>query len=135
MVMNIDSMIVFRVLALAVLLETLKMAESVKKLHKDNLELYKQMFDLMDTDNDGQITGEEFHAFLEKAHEKDGLTQEEIKDLLTETDVNGDENFAFDDFLAVLGNQVYQEPENDELVAFFQRIDTNNTNKITKDEL
>ena len=50
------------------------MGDNIKKLKAEKGEFYKEIFDLIDKDQDGSITAEEYHSFLQSFNNEGGFS-------------------------------------------------------------
>ncbi|KAA8540913.1 hypothetical protein F0562_024949 [Nyssa sinensis] len=101
-------------------------------LSVDEVEVIRDMFTLMDTDNDGKVTYEELRAGLRKVGSQ--LAEPEIKLLMDVADVDGNGTLDYGEFVAVTIH--LQRLENDEhFRKAFNFFDKDGSGYIELDEL
>ncbi|XP_039139770.1 LOW QUALITY PROTEIN: calcium-dependent protein kinase 10-like [Dioscorea cayenensis subsp. rotundata] len=98
----------------------------------EEVEVIRDMFRLMDTNNDGMVTFEELKAGLQKVGSK--LTEIEMKMLMEAADIDGNGVLDYGEFVAITVH--LQQIENDEhLRRAFLFFDKNGSGYIEIDEL
>lgn len=98
----------------------------------DEVEVIREMFKSMDSDNDGKVTFEELKAGLQKVGSQ--LTEIEMKMLMEAADVDGNGILDYGEFVAITIH--LQKMENDEhLRKAFMFFDKNGSGFIEIDEL
>ncbi|KAH7675471.1 Non-specific serine/threonine protein kinase protein [Dioscorea alata] len=98
----------------------------------DEVEVIREMFKLMDSDDDGKVTFEELKAGLQKVGSQ--LTEIEMKMLMEAADVDGNGILDYGEFVAITIH--LQKMENDEhLRKAFMFFDKNGSGYIEIDEL
>ncbi|KAL3528303.1 hypothetical protein ACH5RR_007625 [Cinchona calisaya] len=101
-------------------------------LSVEEVEIIRDMFTLMDTDNDGKVTYEELRAGLQKVGSQ--LAEPEIKLLMEVADVDGNGVLDYGEFVAVTIH--LQRMENDEhFRRAFMFFDKNGSGYIELEEL
>ncbi|CAH2036917.1 unnamed protein product [Thlaspi arvense] len=101
-------------------------------LSVQEVEVIRDMFSLMDDDNDGKITYQELKAGLQKVGSQ--LNEPEIKMLMEVADVDGNGFLDYGEFVAVIIH--LQKLENDELFKLaFMFFDKDGSTYIELDEL
>ncbi|CAL0319937.1 unnamed protein product [Lupinus luteus] len=104
----------------------------VEYLSVEEVEIIKDIFTLMDTDNDGRVTFEELKSGLRKVGTE--LAEPEIKMLMEVADVDGDGVLDYGEFVAVTLH--LQKIENDEHIhKAFKFFDKDGSGYIELDEL
>ena len=92
----------------------------------------RQVFDSMDTANNGSVSFEEFRAAMQKS--KSNYSEEEIKNLFQNVDMGNDGRIYYTEFLAAtLGahGRILEE----RLAGAFDRLDSDDTGYISRDNL
>ncbi|XP_072986283.1 calcium-dependent protein kinase 10-like [Typha latifolia] len=103
-----------------------------RHLSVEQVEIIKDMFTLMDTDNNGKVTFEELRGGLQKVGSQ--LTEAEMKLLMEAADVDGSGFLDFGEFLAVV-IQLQRLSNDDHLRKAFLFFDIDDSGYIEFDEL
>ncbi|CAM8988198.1 unnamed protein product [Rhodiola kirilowii] len=117
--------------------ETNKLKQFVLKVVAENLSAeditgLNIIFSKMDSEKSGTITYEDLKSGLTQLGFY--LSEAEVQSLMKAADVNGDETIDYNEFIAATMDK--QKLDNDEhLYKAFQRLDTDNSGFITRDEL
>ncbi|KAG0468908.1 hypothetical protein HPP92_018236 [Vanilla planifolia] len=103
-----------------------------ERLSIEEVEIIREMFSLMDTNNDGKVTYEELKAGLQKVGSQ--LAEAEIKMMMEVADVDGNGTLDYGEFVAVTIH--LQRLENEaHLYKAFTFFDKNNSSYIEIEEL
>ncbi|KAK4034689.1 hypothetical protein C8A01DRAFT_38848 [Parachaetomium inaequale] len=103
------------------------------KLPADQVAQYKQVFEIFDKDGTGDITAAELGAVMREL----GLnpSDAELHDLVNEADLNHDGVISFDEFLALMSQNVRELDTEQELLNAFAVFDKDGSGTISSDEL
>lgn len=108
-----------------------KRASVAKKILNQNLdEDTRQLYSMIDLDNDGQITYKEILVALKKAGVE--LSERQAADFVNAHDLDGDGFIDYGELKRMLRNTMKQRSSN--LVAFFKLLDMNKDNAIDCNE-
>ncbi|KAK3305871.1 uncharacterized protein B0T15DRAFT_213250 [Chaetomium strumarium] len=102
-------------------------------LPQDQIDQYKQVFEIFDKDGTGDITADELGNVMKEL----GLnpSEEELQDLINEVDTNKDGVISFDEFLALMSQTVKEVDTEQELLNAFTVFDKDGSGTISSDEL
>ncbi|XP_052805416.1 calmodulin-like isoform X2 [Mya arenaria] len=87
-------------------------------LTDDQIREYREAFSLFDKDGDGMITTQELGTVLKSLCQKP--TDNELKDMINEVDLDGNGTIDFDEFLAMMTNKMIEGDNEDELRGTFR---------------
>ncbi|GAM27303.1 hypothetical protein SAMD00019534_104780, partial [Acytostelium subglobosum LB1] len=101
----------------------------------DTVAEFKKVFEFYDTNKDGHITTAELGAVMKSLGQNP--TEEELKDIISEVDADGNGSIEFPEFLAMMTSSKLTESVNkeDEIRASFKVFDIDGNGFITKTEL
>ncbi|XP_063711167.1 neo-calmodulin-like [Symsagittifera roscoffensis] len=102
-------------------------------LSEDRVEEFKAAFQLFDKDGDGTITAKELGTIMRSLGQNP--SQEELRKLVEETDVDGNGEIDFDEFLAMMAKQLKGHSGGENLRSVFEVFDRNHDGFITTEEL
>ena len=118
---------------------------------QDQLDEYKDAFDMFDKDKSGDISAKELASLFRSLGHK--MSDNEIKDMIDEIDTSGDGNISFEEFIHLMQKieiaetpkvteEVMEEPkktevitEDDEIIEAFKVFDTDKSGTLNKIEL
>ncbi|KAL2150466.1 hypothetical protein VTH82DRAFT_7029 [Thermothelomyces myriococcoides] len=103
------------------------------KLNPEEIDQYKQVFEIFDKDGTGDITADELGNVMREL----GLnpSEDELQDLISEVDVNKDGVISFEEFLALMSQTVKEVDSDQELKNAFKVFDKDGSGTISSDEL
>ncbi|KAL2130343.1 hypothetical protein VTI74DRAFT_6569 [Chaetomium olivicolor] len=107
--------------------------QSSSKLPADQVAQYREVFEIFDKDGTGDITADELGQVMKEL----GLnpSDEELRDLINEVDLNKDGVISFDEFLALMSQNVKELDTEQELINAFRVFDKDGSGTISSDEL
>ena len=104
------------------------------ELSKERKEELKEAFEVFDADGDGHINAEELKIVLEAAGRK--MTEEEVRAKIAEVDEDGAGELEYDEFLALMTEEMRQKQTDEELIEAFKFFGpANDKEGITKEQL
>ncbi|XP_028804223.1 calmodulin-alpha-like isoform X1 [Neltuma alba] len=104
-------------------------------LTEDQVADFREAFSLIDRDSDGFITVDEMASIVQSL---DGNpTKEEIREMITEVDIDGNGSIDFEEFLTIMGRKMKFQQENltEELKEAFKVFDRDEDGYISASEL
>ena len=104
-----------------------------KELTKEELEQLKAAFRFLDKDGNGTVEPEEIGEVLKTLGIE--ITDEEIKDIMSNLDENGDGVMDFNEFVGMMNRRLSLNSQRAELKETFKVFDKNGDGKISFDEL
>ncbi|XP_063729557.1 uncharacterized protein LOC134857118 isoform X2 [Symsagittifera roscoffensis] len=102
-------------------------------LTKDMLEEWQEAFWLFDRDGDGSITAKEIGAVMRNLGQNP--TDEEVRDLMHEVDIDGSGTIDFDEFLYMMAKKMRDTDSEEELRSAFRVFDRDKDGCISVTEL
>lgn len=101
---------------------------------EEELEEYRDAFQLFDKDGSGSITTDEFKKVLKNLGQK--VTKQEAEDIVKELDTDGSGAIEFEEFITYMKKvKIQQEIEmEDEIIRAFQTFDVDKDDKISNEE-
>ena len=88
------------------------------KMSKDQIQEYKEIFDIFDAGGEGTIDNAEIGQVLQGLGETP--TQERVQEMINEIDFDGDGEVDFDEFVCLMVKTLYQaDKAQEELVLVF----------------
>lgn len=110
-----------------------RFSKTMNSLTPVELEYYKDAFKFFDKDKKGYITADDF----EKALKRMGTTptEEDVKDLLKEYDINGDGKVTFEEMVVMTVKRKQNVEEDPEVKQLFNKFDKNGDGCLNRDEL
>ena len=101
------------------------------KLTEEQVEEYREAFEIFDKDGSGTITVEELRQVIVSLGQKCSLKQ--AKDMIAEVDTDKNETIEFDEFVQMMLKK--RGDPKDELFEAFKTFDKNGDGKISHSEL
>lgn len=105
----------------------------VETLTAEQIQEFRQAFDIMDRDHNGAITVDDLSAVMRAIGQTPTLN--ELQDMIREVDADGNETIDFTEFLALMSRQMRQSDIEAELREAFRVFDRDNDGFITPQEL
>ena len=105
----------------------------VETLTADQIQEFRQAFDIMDRNGDGVITVDDLAAVMRAIGQSP--TAAELQDMIREVDADGNDTIDFTEFLALMSRQMRQSDIEDELREAFRVFDRDSDGFITPREL
>ena len=97
---------------------------------EDEIEEYRQAFELYDKDKSGAISADEFFKVLKNLGQN--VSKEEAQALLVELDQDNSGEITFDEFITYMKKiKVEEEAEDDEVIRAFQTFDVDRDDQIS----
>jgi calmodulin len=94
-------------------------------LTKEQLIEYREQFKYFDKDGNGQITSKELSIVMKRLGQNP--TDAELKNMISEVDVNGDDSIDFSEFLTMMVRS--------QTIELFRQFDKNGDGSISREEL
>ncbi|KAH6845627.1 hypothetical protein B0I37DRAFT_380713 [Chaetomium sp. MPI-CAGE-AT-0009] len=103
------------------------------KLSPEEVAQYKEVFQIFDKDGTGDITADELGQVMREL----GLnpSEAELRDLVSEADLDSDGVISFEEFLALMSQNVKELDTEQELLNAFKVFDKDGSGTISSDEL
>eukprot|EP01010_Urceolus_cornutus_P001255 NODE_1785_length_757_cov_233.840395_g1387_i0.p1 GENE.NODE_1785_length_757_cov_233.840395_g1387_i0~~NODE_1785_length_757_cov_233.840395_g1387_i0.p1 ORF type:complete len:198 (-),score=61.37 NODE_1785_length_757_cov_233.840395_g1387_i0:162-701(-) len=108
-------------------------SQAINALSQEQIEDFREVFHLFDKDGDNSIAVVELRTAMKSL----GLnpTEEEVKEMISEVDVDGSGAIDFQEFLALMARSTTDVVIEQQLKEAFAVFDTNGDSFISKDEL
>ena len=105
-----------------------------RKLSSEQINEYKEIFDIFDAAGDGTINNDEIGKVMQGLGESP--TPERIDELIAMIDYDGDGEVDFDEFVCLMVKTLYDaDKAEEELVEVFKKFDKNGDNVIDPQDL
>ena len=105
----------------------------VENLTDEEINQFKFFFDLFDKDSSGTITTKELGTIMRNLGQNP--SEEELKQMIREVDLNGDGTIDFKEFLCLMLKKMDDSDIDDELETAFKAFDLDKDGYITPHEL
>jgi calmodulin len=105
----------------------------VETLSAEQIQEFRQAFDIMDRNVDGVITVDDLATVMRAIGQSP--THSELQDMIREVDADGNENIDFTEFLALMSRQMRQSDIEEELRETFRVFDRDGDGFVTPQEL
>jgi Ca2+-binding EF-hand superfamily protein len=105
----------------------------VETLSAEQIQEFRQAFDIMDRNGDGVITVDDLATVMRAIGQSPN--HQELQDMIREVDADGNDNIDFTEFLALMSRQMRQSDIEEELKETFRVFDRDNDGFITPQEL
>lgn len=103
------------------------------KDNTQNIQVYKEAFELIDKNNDGEITLDELRNFFNGLGDK--MTDADLQDMINEADVEGNGSITFDGFMALMNRKLRSEHVEEEIIETFKKFDQDNNGLIGPEDI
>ena len=106
-----------------------------EKKSKDNknIQAYKEAFELIDKNKDGQITLDELKNFFIGL--KENISNADLQDMINEADVEGNGTISFEGFIALMERNLRNEEVEEEIIETFKKFDQDNNGLIGPEDI
>ena len=105
-----------------------------KKTKKNpNIQVYKEAFELIDKNKDGQITLDELKNFFLSL--KENFSDADLQDMINEADIEGNGTISFDAFIALMERKLRNEDVEEEIIETFKKFDQDNNGLIGPEDI
>ena len=105
----------------------------VENLTEETINQFHYFFDLFDKDSSGSITTKELGTIMRNLGQNP--SEEELKQMIREVDLNGDGTIDFKEFLCLMLKKMDDSDIDDELETAFKAFDLDKDGYITPHEL
>ncbi|KAK8899834.1 hypothetical protein M9Y10_002156 [Tritrichomonas musculus] len=105
----------------------------VETLTAEQIQEFRQAFDIIDRNGDGAITTDDLAAVMRAIGQSP--TANELTDMIREVDADGNDTIDFTEFLALMSRQMRQSDIDDELREAFRVFDRDNDGYILPQDL
>jgi calmodulin len=105
----------------------------VETLSAEQIQEFRQAFDIMDRNGDGVITVDDLATVMRAIGQSPNHS--ELQDMIREVDADGNDTIDFTEFLALMSRQMRQSDIEEELRETFRVFDRDNDGFITPQEL
>ena len=97
------------------------------------MQIYKEAFDLIDKNKDGEITLDELKNFFKGL--KEDIIDADLQDMINEADIEGNGSITFDGFVALLNGKLRNDEVQEEIVETFKKFDQDNNGLIGPEDI
>ena len=110
----------------------------MKKLEKKpkqnvDMQVYREAFELIDKNKDGQITLDELKNFFNSL--KENISDADLQDMINEADIEGNGTISFDGFVALMNSKLRNEEVEEEIIETFKKFDQDNNGLIGPEDI
>jgi len=105
----------------------------MSELSQEQINEFREAFDLFDKDKDGQITSKELGTVMRSLGQNP--TDTELQDMIREVDTTGKGNIQFNDFVKMMAKKMKDTDNEDEIVEAFRVFDKEGHGYIPATEL
>uniref|UniRef100_A0A915DZN0 EF-hand domain-containing protein n=1 Tax=Ditylenchus dipsaci TaxID=166011 RepID=A0A915DZN0_9BILA len=105
----------------------------IEGLTREQVEEFKQAFELFDRDGDGKVTAKELNIVMKNLGQTP--TEEELVEMIKEIDEDGNGTIEFEEFVKMMSAKVKESENEKELREAFQVFDKDNDGFISPHEL
>jgi calmodulin len=105
----------------------------VDTLSAEQIQEFRQAFDIMDRDGNGAITVEDLGKVMRAFNQS--ANHSELQDMIREVDADGNDEVDFTEFLALMSRQMRQSDIEEELRQTFAIIDRDKDNFVNAQDL
>lgn len=105
----------------------------VETLTAEQIQEFRQAFDIIDRNGDGAITTDDLATVMRAIGQSP--TANELTDMIREVDADGNDTIDFTEFLALMSRQMRQSDIDDELREAFRVFDRDNDGYILPQDL
>jgi calmodulin len=113
--------------------KTQKELPPIDGLTREQVEEFKEAFELFDKDGDGRVTARELGVVMRSlGHEP---TEEELRDMVNEIDIDGNGTIELEEFVKMMSKKVQTDENEKELREAFQVFDKDQDGFISPYEL
>jgi len=102
----------------------------ISDLNKEQIEEYKETFEMFDLDKDGTITADELQEVMKSMGRL--FSRKEVKEMIAEVDVDDSGSIEFDEFLLMMCRD---EDSEFELLEAFKVFDKDGDGEVTANEV
>uniref|UniRef100_A0A7N1A5M2 EF-hand domain-containing protein n=1 Tax=Kalanchoe fedtschenkoi TaxID=63787 RepID=A0A7N1A5M2_KALFE len=102
-------------------------------LNEEKINEFREAFSLFDKNGDGCITIEELATVIRSLDQNP--TEEELQDMITEIDCDGNGTIEFNEFLSLMAKKIKETDAEDELKDAFKLFDKDENGYISATEL
>ena len=104
-----------------------------KSKNNKNIQVYKEAFELIDKNKDGQITLDELKNFFNGL--KENISNADLQDMINEADVEGNGTISFEGFIALMERSLRNEEVEEEIIETFKKFDQDNNGLIGPEDI
>lgn len=104
-----------------------------QQLSKEQIQEFKQAFDLFDVDENGRISHKELKKIMQGLGQHP--TEVEVEELIHDIDSTGDGSIDWNEFLVMINTKINSNENEDDLKAVFKAFDKGGRGKIGINEL
>ena len=98
-----------------------------------NMQVYKEAFDLIDKNKDGEITLDELKQFFNGL--KENISDSDLQDMINQADIEGNGSITFDGFVSLLDSKLRNDDVQEEIIETFKKFDQDNNGLIGPEDI